>query len=50
MSASIFTRPKNIGGGYITFITVDGKEYKGEGKTEAESVVAAQAAVQVGNK
>jgi hypothetical protein len=50
MAASIFTRYKNFGGGYITTITVDGKEYKGEGKTEAESVVAAQAAVQAGNR
>lgn len=48
-SAHVYTRPKQWGG-YVTFITVDGKEYKGEGKTEAESLIAAQAAVQAGNR
>jgi hypothetical protein len=48
MSASVYTRYAYVGGGYVTIITVDGKEYKGTGKTEAASVIAAQAAVQAG--
>jgi hypothetical protein len=46
MSAHIYTGTNWLGTGYVTTITVDGKKYKGTGKTEAESLMAAQAAVQ----
>lgn len=50
MSASVHTGTNWLDTGYVTTITVDGKKYKGEGKTEAASLVAAQAAVQAGGK
>lgn len=48
MSAHIYTGTNALGTGYVTTITVDGKKYKGTGKTKEESLIAAQAAVQAG--